>query len=96
MLLAALGRAWVSPPVLQPKPFMLMNLRKKDVLVYHMWTQFYLDGQWVNLDAALGLVRCPADRITFTVDSMEEDTMESVIPVMELINNLKVTVQLSE
>ena len=26
----------------------------------------------------------------------EEDTMDSVIPVMELINNLKVTVQLSE
>jgi hypothetical protein len=28
---------------------------QKDVLVYHMWTQFYLDDEWVNLDAALGL-----------------------------------------
>ena len=69
---------------------------EKDVLVYHMWTQFYLDDEWVNFDAALGLVKCPADRIIFTVDSMQEDTMDSVIPVMKLINNLKVMVQIPE
>ena len=26
---------------------------KKDVLVYHMWTQFYLDGEWVILTLLL-------------------------------------------
>ena len=66
------------------------------MLVYHMWTQFHIDGQWLDFDSALGLVKCPADRITLAVDSMEEDTVVSVLPVMELINNLKVTVQLSE
>ena len=69
---------------------------QKDVLVYHMWTQFYIDEQWVNLDSALGLVMCPADRITFSVDSLEEDTIASVLPLVELINNLKVTVQTVE
>ena len=97
MLLAALGRVLGIPTRVVTGLVHTDEFEgKKDVLVYHMWTQFYLDGEWVNLDAALGLVKCPADRITFTVDSMEEDTMDSVIPVMELINNLKVTVQLSE
>ncbi len=97
MLLAALGRTLDIPTRVATGLVYADEFEgKKDVLVYHMWTQFYLDGDWVNLDAALGLVKCPADRITFTVDSMEEDTMDSVIPVMELINNLKVTVQLSE
>jgi hypothetical protein len=61
-----------------------------------MWTQFYIDDHWVNLDSALGLIKCPADRITFSVDSLEEDTIASVLPLMELINNLKVTVQTVE
>lgn len=97
MLLAALGRVLGIPTRVATGLVYADEFEgKKDVLVYHMWTQFYLDDQWVNLDAALGLVKCPADRITFTVDSMHEDTMDSVIPVMELINNLKVTVQHSD
>ena len=95
MLLAALGRALGIPTrVVTGLVYADEFEGEKDVLVYHMWTQFYLDGEWVNLDAALGLVKCPADRITFTVDSMQEDTMDSVIPLLELINNLEVTVQL--
>ena len=94
MLLAALGRVLDIPTrVVTGLVYANEFEDQKDVLVYHMWTQFYLDDEWVNLDAALSLVKCPADRITFTVDSMQEDTMDSVIPVMELINNLKVSVQ---
>jgi hypothetical protein len=97
MLLASLGRALGIPTRVATGLVYADEFEgKKDVLVYHMWTQFYLDDEWVNLDAALGLVKCPADRITFTVDSMQEDTMDSVIPVMELINNLKVRVQIPE
>jgi transglutaminase-like putative cysteine protease len=95
MLLAALGRVLGIPTrVVTGLVYADEFEGQKDVLVYHMWTQFYLDDEWVNLDAALDLVKCPADRITFTVDSMQEDTMESVIPLLELINNLKVTVQM--
>jgi transglutaminase-like putative cysteine protease len=95
MLLAALGRVLGIPTrVVTGLVYADEFEDQKDVLVYHMWTQFYLDDEWVNLDAALGLVKCPADRITFTVDSMQEDTMDSVIPLLELINNLKVTVQM--
>ena len=94
VLLAALGRALGIPSrVVTGLVYADEFENQKDVLVYHMWTQFYMDDQWVNLDSALGLVKCPADRITFSVDSLEEDTIASVLPLMELINNLKVTVQ---
>ncbi len=94
VLLAALGRALAIPSrVVTGLVYADEFEDQKNVLVYHMWTQFYLDDRWVNLDSALGLVKCPADRITFSVDSLEEDTIASVLPLMELINNLKVTVQ---
>ena len=97
ILLAALGRALGIPSrVVTGLVYADEFEDQKDVLVYHMWTQFYIDDQWVNLDSALGLVKCPADRITFSVDSLEEDTIASVLPLMELINNLKVTVQTIE
>ena len=97
ILLAALGRALRIPSrVVTGLVYADEFEDQKDVLVYHMWTQFYIDDQWVNLDSALGLVKCPADRITFSVDSLEEDTIASVLPLMELINNLKVTVQTVE
>ena len=97
MLLAALGRTLNIPSrVVTGLVYADEFEDQKDVLVYHMWTQFHIDGQWLDFDSALGLVKCPADRITLAVDSMEEDTVVSVLPVMELINNLKVTVQLSE
>ena len=97
VLLAALGRVLGIPSrVVTGLVYADEFEDKKDVLVYHMWTQFYIDHEWVNLDAALGLVKCPADRIAFSVDSMEEDLMASVMPVMELINNLKVTIKSAE
>jgi hypothetical protein len=97
ILLAALGRALGIPSrVVTGLVYADEFEDQKDVLVYHMWTQFYIDDQWLNLDSALGLVKCPADRITFSVDSLEEDTIASVLPLMELINNLKVTVQTVE
>ena len=97
MLLAALGRTLNIPSrVVTGLVYADEFEDQQDVLVYHMWTQFHIDGQWLDFDSALGLVNCPADRITLAVDSMEEDTVVSVLPVMELINNLKVTVKLSE
>ncbi len=93
ILLAALGRVLGIPTrVVSGLVYADDFEGKKDVMVYHMWTQFYLDGDWVNLDSALGLEECSADRIAFSADSMEEDTMTSVIPIMELLNNLKVTI----
>ena len=64
-----------------------------NALVYHMWTQFYLKGRWVNLDSALRKVRCPADRIILFVSSLKNDSLvESMLPSAELMDNLSVEV----
>ena len=57
-----------------------------------MWTQFYLGQKWTNYDAAMGYDECPADRIAFSVTSLDESNLvRSMLPVMELMNNLQVT-----
>jgi len=92
ILLAALGRAVgipsrVATGIVYVKKFKGMN----NVLVYHMWTQFYLKGRWVNLDSALRKVRCPADRIILFVSSLKNDSLvESMLPTSELLDNLAV------
>jgi hypothetical protein len=61
-----------------------------------MWTQFFVDGKWMNYDSALGYEACPADRILFAVSSLNgEDLIESMLPVMEFIQNLKVRLKSS-
>jgi hypothetical protein len=54
VLLAALGRA-AGIPTRVVAGFVYADefLGKNNVFVGHMWTQFYLDGQWVDVDAAL-------------------------------------------
>ena len=95
ILLAALGRALGIPSrVVTGLVFAGQFEGKKNVLVYHMWTQFYIDNHWKNYDSALGYINCTSDRIAFTVSSMEgDDSIESMLPVMELIDNVKVTIQ---
>lgn len=93
ILLAALGRALGIPSrVASGVVFAAHFEGKKNVLVYHMWTQFYLGQKWTNYDAAMGYDECPADRIAFSVTSLDESNLvRSMLPVMELINNLQVT-----
>lgn len=54
VLLAALGRA-LGIPTRVVTGFVYTDefLGKDHVFVGHLWTQFYLDGQWVDVDAAL-------------------------------------------
>ena len=92
ILLAALGRA-VGIPSRVATGIVYVNEFKgvKNALVYHMWTQFYLKGRWVNLDSALRKVRCPADRIILFVSSLKNDSLvESMLPSAELMDNLSV------
>jgi transglutaminase-like putative cysteine protease len=95
VLLAALGRACQIPSrVVTGLVYAPRFEGKRHVLVYHMWTQFYLQGKWVNYDSALGYKKCPADRITFSVSSLAgEDLTESMIPVMNLIKNITVSLK---
>jgi len=95
VLLAALGRACKIPSrVVAGLVYAPRFEGKRHVLVYHMWTQFYLQGKWVNYDSALGYKKCSADRIAFSVSSLAgDDLTESMIPVMNLIQNITVSLK---
>jgi len=98
ILLAAMGRAVGIPSRVATGLVYTKRFQdRRDVLVYHMWTQFFVDGKWINYDSALGYESCPADRILLAVSSLKgEDLIESMLPVMEFIQNLQVRLKSSK
>lgn len=64
VLLAALGRAVGFPTRLVTGLVYAGRFAGKEgVFVGHLWTQFYVNGQWVDLDAALGQTHADATHI---------------------------------
>jgi transglutaminase-like putative cysteine protease len=46
---------------------------RRDIMGYHMWTQFFIEGAWYDFDAALGDEREPAPtRIAFALSSLKD------------------------
>ena len=92
ILLAALGRAMGIPSrVVSGLVYVDEFKGVEKAMVYHMWTQFFLKGRWVNFDPALGKVRCPADRITLFASSLQGQSLtESMLPAAELMGKLTV------
>jgi len=92
ILLAALGRAMGIPSRVVTGIVYVDEFKGvQNAMVYHMWTQFFLKGRWVNFDSALGKVRCPADRITLVASSLHEQSLtESMLPASELMGKLSV------
>jgi len=60
---------------------------------YHMWTQVYIDGQWVDIDAALRQTDCDATHIALAIMPLNDGAMlEGVMPLLSLIGRLEVDV----
>jgi hypothetical protein len=60
---------------------------------YHMWTEVYLGRCWVPLDATLGQGRVSADHLKLTDSNLADDTgVASVLPIVEVIGQLKIEV----
>lgn len=73
VLLAALGRLNGLPSrVVVGLAYAPIFGGQSDIFGYHMWTQFYIDGQWYDFDAALGNEQRPhPGRIAFAVSSLQ-------------------------
>jgi hypothetical protein len=65
-----------------------------DIMGYHMWTQFYIDGEWYDFDAALGDEREPSPaRIAFAVSSLKHaGLVELSLPLIGTMGALDVEV----
>ncbi len=72
VLLAALGRVHNIPSrVAVGLAYVPLFGQQDDIFGYHMWTQFYIDGRWIDFDAALRETDCSPTRITFATSSLK-------------------------
>ncbi|MGB0714909.1 MAG: transglutaminase-like domain-containing protein [Phycisphaerae bacterium] len=87
VLLAALGRLAGFPSrVVVGLAYVPLFGAQQDIYGYHMWTQFYIDGRWLDYDAALRETSCSPARIAMAVSSMQNAGMaELTLPMIKKI-----------
>ncbi|MEM8549540.1 MAG: transglutaminase-like domain-containing protein [Verrucomicrobiota bacterium] len=100
VLLAALGRihgipSRVAAGLLYMPRFPLADGEMvDDVMGYHMWTQFYLDGRWVDFDAAQDESECAPTRLILMTSSLRESSITEIgLELINLIGQIQVTVK---
>ncbi len=95
VFLAALGRVLGIPTRVANGLVFMKNFEdKKNVMGFHMWTEFHINGKWHLLDSALGKIGSHADRITFSVSSLKQDSLNDIgLGLIEMIGNVKVEVE---
>jgi len=97
VLLAALARAaglparGVSGIVQIPEG--MLGVGREGVFGYHMWTQVYIDGQWVDIDAALRQTDCDPTHIALALPSLnDEGLMDSMLNLLPLLGRLEIEI----
>lgn len=95
VLLAALGRIKGLPSrVAVGLAYVPAFGNQKDIFGFHMWTQFYINGTWVDVDAALRETDCSPTRIAFGVSSLKESALaEMSFKLMEVIGRVDLSVE---
>jgi hypothetical protein len=59
---------------------------QRPVLAYHMWTEVWIDGQWLGVDATLGRGFVAADHLKITDHSWyETQSLLPLVPVMRVM-----------
>lgn len=87
VLLAALGRiAGLPSRVAVGLSYVPIFGGQDDIFGYHLWTQFYIDGKWVDFDAALRESDCSPIRLTFAVSSLKHSGVADLS--LPLINKI--------
>lgn len=66
---------------------------QRNIFGYHLWTQFYMDGRWVDFDAALGETECSPTRIALAVSSLQNAGLADLsFPLIAKIGGIKLDV----
>jgi transglutaminase-like putative cysteine protease len=94
VLLAALGRLNNLPSrVVVGLAYVPFFGGRSDIFGYHMWTQFYIDGQWVDFDAALRESECSPTRIAFAVSSLQSAGLADLsLPMLSKIGAIDIDI----
>jgi hypothetical protein len=66
-----------------------------DKLYYHMWTQVWISGTWVDLDAAQHQTDCDPTHIALSIMPLTSDVVveEELLRALQVIGQLEVTVE---
>ena len=94
VLLAALGRLNGLPSrVVVGLAYVPIFGNQDDIFGYHMWTQFYIDGRWVDFDAALRESDCSPARIAFAVSSLKHSGLADLsLPLISKIGAIDIQI----
>jgi transglutaminase-like putative cysteine protease len=97
VLLAALARAAGLPArgvsgIVQI-PTGMLPASSGSMFGYHMWTQVNIDGQWVDIDAALRQTDCNPTHIALAIMPLNDEGMAgSVVSMLPLLGRLQMEV----
>ena len=90
VLLAALCRAKQIPARCA---IGLVYVESEQAFAFHMWSEAWIDGHWLPLDATLGFGGTGAAHIKVSDSSLADGTgMESMLPVLQLIGDVEIEV----
>ncbi|MFZ5830021.1 MAG: transglutaminase-like domain-containing protein [Planctomycetota bacterium] len=91
VLLAALARARQIPARVVMG---LVYMPGSQSFNYHMWTEVFLDGKWIPLDATLGQGGIGAAHLKLaTSDLSAASAVASMLPVVQIAGQLKIAVE---
>lgn len=96
VLLAAMARAAGIPArVATGLVYVPEFLGDRNVMGFHMWTQVYLNGRWVDVDAAVGFGSgVEPIRIILNTSALAEETPAGIsLSIMELIGQIDIMVE---
>jgi len=94
VLLAALGRLNGLPSrVVVGLAYVPRLGEQKGVFGYHMWTQFFIDGRWIDFDAALRESVCSPTRIAFATSSLKNAGLADLsLPLLSKIGAIDIEI----
>ena len=88
VLLAALARACGIPA---RGAMGLVYLPEEQAFFYHMWTEVYIDGRWIPLDATIGRGGTGADRLKLAHSNLKgASAYGSFLPVAQVMGRMKI------
>lgn len=94
VLLAALGRLNKLPSRVAVGVAYVPAFAGEDgAFGYHLWTQFFIDGRWVDVDAALNETECSPTRIAFATSSLQQTGLADLsLPLLPKIGAIAIDV----
>lgn len=94
VLLAALARICNIPSrVVVGLAYVPIFGGRDDIFGYHLWTQFYIHGQWYDFDAALRETEVSPARIAFAVSSLKDAGLADLsLPLMGKIGAIEMEI----